>query len=81
MHSGWDLEDGGELKYEGRRWSAWAEQSRMREHESTCEILSPLSTLAMLGKASCTMLGVVTPSVTRITNDKGPQACLPVSAG
>jgi hypothetical protein len=34
----------------------WAQESRMREHESACEILSPLPTLAMLGKCCAQFL-------------------------
>jgi hypothetical protein len=47
-----------------------AQETRMREHESTSEILSPLPTFVMLGKASCAVLGGVTPCATRIANDK-----------
>jgi hypothetical protein len=42
----------------------------MRERESVSEILSPIPTLATLGKASCVVLGAVTPCATRTTNDK-----------
>jgi hypothetical protein len=48
----------------------WAQETRMREHESANEILSTLPTLTMLGKASRTMLGAVSPCATRISNDK-----------
>jgi hypothetical protein len=56
------------VKEESRE--VWAQETRMRERESAIEILSPLPTLVMLGKASCAVLGAITPCATRITNDK-----------
>jgi hypothetical protein len=69
MDGGWDMEGGRELKSKGRK-SRSLGGSGMRERESASEILSPLPTLVMLGKASCAVLGVVTPCATRITVDK-----------
>jgi hypothetical protein len=56
------------MKEEDRE--VWAQESRMWERESACEILSHLPTLAMLGKVLCTVLGAITPCATHITNDK-----------
>jgi hypothetical protein len=69
MDGGWDMEGGRELKSKGRKPRSLG-KSGMRERESAREILSPLPTLAMLGKASCAVLGVITPCATRITVDK-----------
>jgi hypothetical protein len=64
----WKVAASSRVKEEGRE--IWAQKSKMRERESACEILSPLPTLVMLGKASCTVLGAVTPYAARIANDK-----------
>jgi hypothetical protein len=48
----------------------WAQESRMREHESACEILSPLPHSRDAWEVLCAVLGAVTSYATRITNDE-----------
>jgi hypothetical protein len=64
----WKEAESSRAKEESRE--VCAQETRMRERESTSEILSPLPTLAMLGKALCIVLGVVTPYATHIADDK-----------
>jgi hypothetical protein len=65
----WKMAESSSVKEEDG--GVWVQESIMWECESASEILSPLSTLVMLGKASCAVLGAITPCTTRITNDKG----------
>jgi hypothetical protein len=48
----------------------WVQESRMKEHESTREIISPLPTQLILGKVSCTVSGAVSPFTIFIAHDK-----------
>jgi hypothetical protein len=63
----WKVAESSRMKEEDKE--VWVQESRMRERESACEILSPLPTLVMLGKASCTVLGAITSCVTCIAHD------------
>jgi hypothetical protein len=53
----------------------------MREHESSCKILSPLPTLATLGKVSCAVLGSITPVLPASPMTSRPWAHLSIGAG
>jgi hypothetical protein len=64
----WKVAESSRMKEEDGE--VWVQESRMKEHESTREIISPLPTQLILGKVSCTVSGAVSPFTIFIAHDK-----------